>query len=73
MEFKDYVHVNCGTIPSMTIRSCKPVARISICDALHFNIMEHMNWNPPTEEQVKNLKEMFCIDVEIFEKGDGSE
>ncbi len=42
----------------------KKVATIKICGgALTFNIDERMQWQRPTDEQIKNLKEMFCIEV----------
>lgn len=44
----------------------KPIARITICGAFNVIVTEMDNWIPPTEEQRKNLKDMFCIDVEIF-------
>lgn len=44
----------------------KPIARITVCGALQVIVTDATNWIPPTEEQKKNLKDMFCIDVEIF-------
>lgn len=29
-----------------------------------------MNWDPPTEEQIKNLKKTLNIDVKIYNEGD---
>ena len=44
----------------------KVIAKITICGALVIEIREEMNWNPPTPEQIKNLKEMLNIDVELM-------
>lgn len=44
----------------------KPIAKITVCGALQVIVTDTTNWIPPTEEQRKNLKDMFCIDVEIF-------
>lgn len=30
-----------------------------------------MDWTPPTPEQIKNLKEMLNIDVELIGENDG--
>lgn len=35
-----------------------------------FDITEHMQWKKPTEEQIKNLHDMLCIDVEILKNGE---
>ena len=51
-----------------TIRIPKPVARISICGVVCLNIDDTMAFIKPTSEQIKNLKETFCIDVELFEE-----
>ncbi len=51
---------------TMVIRKPKDVAKITICGSLCLTVTDMMNWTPPTEEQRKNLKEMFCIDVEIL-------
>lgn len=47
----------------------KVIAKITICKGLQFSITEDMNWDPPTSEQIKNLKETFNIDVELMESG----
>ena len=51
---------------TMVIRRPKDIAKITACGALCLTVTDMMNWIPPTEEQRKNLKEMFCIDVEIL-------
>lgn len=49
------------------IREPKVIATISICGALHFTITDIMSWNSPTPEQIKNLKDTFNIDVEVYD------
>lgn len=51
---------------TMVIRKPKDIAKITVCGALCLTVTDIMNWIPPTDEQRKNLKEMFCIDVEIL-------
>lgn len=49
----------------------KTIARIKLCGGvMNFNITEGISWEKPTEEQIKNLHEMLCIDVEILEDGE---
>lgn len=55
-----------GTENFLTIKAPKPVARIILCGAMIFTIMDNMNFNRPTEEQIKNLKECFNIEVELL-------
>ena len=45
----------------------KTIARIKLCGAMVFNVTDMMPWEKPTEEQIKNLHDMLCIDVEILE------
>ncbi len=54
----------------VTIHSPKTIARIKLCGAMVFNVTDMMSWNKPTEEQIKNLHDMLCIDVEILEDGE---
>jgi hypothetical protein len=43
----------------------KTVAKVKLCgDALTFNITDTMSYELPTDEQCKNLKETFGIEVE---------
>lgn len=49
----------------------KVIARITLCGAFVMEVNEEMNWNPPTPEQIKNLKEMLNIDVRLIEEDDG--
>ena len=48
---------------SHVIRIPKRVATIKLCGALEFNIDDTMNWKRPTDEQIYNLKNLFCIEV----------
>lgn len=42
----------------------KKVATIKICGgAMTFYIDDTMNWQRPTDEQIYNLKNLFCIEV----------
>lgn len=55
------------------LKICSPklIARITICGALHIHIYEkcgNTDFIIPTPEQRKNLKEMLCIDVEVFDE-----
>ena len=46
------------------IRTPKRVATIKIAGgALTFYIDETMSWKQPTDEQIYNLKNLFCIEV----------
>lgn len=55
---------------SLTIRVPKIVAKITICGAVTFTIDDTMSFTPPTEEQIKNLHDTFCIDVKLFNEED---
>lgn len=60
----------------LTIKPPKQVARITICGSLHLDIFDNIEFIRPTEEQIKNLHDMFCIDVMLFdeeEKGESYE
>lgn len=53
----------------VSIRIPKKVATIKLCGgALTFDIEDNMCWQRPTDEQIKNLKEMFCIEVTPYEE-----
>ena len=52
----------------LTTRVPQPVAKISICDAITFTITDIMEFTRPTEEQIKNLHDTFCINVELIDK-----
>jgi hypothetical protein len=49
------------------IRIPKKVATIKLCNALVFDIDDTMSWQRPTDEQIKNLKDLFCIEVIPYE------
>ena len=51
----------------MTIIEPKKVAEISLCGAVLFTILDTSQFIRPTEEQIKNLKETFCIEVKLFD------
>ena len=44
----------------------KEVAKIHVANAMTISITDNMGWTPPTPEQIKNLKELLCIEVEIL-------
>ena len=49
----------------------KVIARIKLCGgAVTININETMAWEKPTDDQIKNLHDLFCIDVEILDSGE---
>lgn len=54
---------------TFTIRMSKAIARVTLCGGITFTITDNMSWTEPTPEQIKNLHDMFCIDVEILEGG----
>lgn len=45
----------------------KQVARITLCGCVHFDINDNMGFIKPTPDQIKNLHDNFCIDVEVFD------
>lgn len=61
---------NPSNIPGVmsTIRIPKKVAEVTLCGGLTICIDDTMNFRKPTPEQIKNLKETFCIDVKLFEE-----
>ena len=44
----------------------KVVAKITFCGAFEMTVYDYMNWNPPTPEQIKNLKKMLNVDVKLI-------
>lgn len=53
------------------IRNPKIIAKIKLCGgAITINVDEIMTWKKPTDEQIKNLHDLFCIDVEILDIGE---
>lgn len=58
-------------MPEIVANSPKTIARIKLCGgAVIFDITEYVPWKKPTEEQIKNLHDMLCIDIEILEDGE---
>ena len=51
-------------------RNPKVIAKIKLCGTVTININETMAWKKPTDEQIKNLHDLFCIDVEILDRGE---
>lgn len=49
----------------------KVIAQITLCGAFEIPVYDYMNWNAPTSEQIKNLKELLNIDVELIGEDDG--
>lgn len=49
----------------------KVVAKITFCGVFEMAVYDYMDWNAPTPEQIKNLKEMLNIDVELIGETDG--
>lgn len=53
----------------LSFRFPKEIATIKICGATEIHITEDTKgFIKPTPEQIKNLKEMLCIDVELLEE-----
>ncbi len=52
---------------AMFIRIPKTIARVRLCGGITINIDDTMAFTKPTPEQIKNLKETFCIDVELLD------
>ena len=49
----------------------KVIARIKLCGgAVTINVDNTIAWKKPTDEQIKNLHDLFCIDVEILDSGE---
>lgn len=51
----------------------KVIAKITICGAVKLDIYDCMDWNSPTPEQIKNLKEILNIDVKLIGEDDDEE
>lgn len=56
-------------IQPSTFNMPKTVAHVTLCGSIHFHINDTMGFVRPTPEQIKNLKEVFCIDVELADEG----
>ena len=46
----------------------KTIAKITICGAISFEIVEGCDFIKPTKEQIENLHDMLCMDVELYEE-----
>lgn len=58
-------------MPEIVASSPKTIARIKLCGgAMTFTVTDYMSWEKPKEEQIKNLHDMLCIDIEILEDGE---
>ena len=44
----------------------KQIAEITLCGVLHIMITDGEDFIRPTEEQIKNLHDMLCIDVKLL-------
>lgn len=54
-----------------TIYNPKVIARIKLCGgAVTINVDNTIAWEKPTDEQIKNLHDLFCIDVDILDSGE---
>lgn len=69
----DIAKTSCDIPMPKVVEFCKPktIARIKLCGgAMTFTVTDYMSWEKPTEEQIKNLHDMLCIDIEILEDGE---
>lgn len=67
MSKEYYISTANPEVPIGRLHSPKVIAKITLCGAFMVEVTEDMPWNPPTSEQIKNLKEMLNIDVELME------
>ena len=67
MNNGSYISTKNPDVPICGLRIPKVIAKITICGAFKMDVYDNMDWNPPTPEQIKNLKEMLNIDVELAE------
>ena len=58
--------VDSRAIKGQKFIASKVIAKITFCGVFEMTVYDYMNWNPPTPEQIKNLKEMLNIDVELI-------
>ena len=59
-------YINNGKV-IVSLKQPKVIARVRICGGLNFSITEDMEFEMPTEEQRKNLRKTFGIEVELVE------
>ena len=67
-----YISTLQSDAPVERVRIPKVIAKITFCGAFIMDVYDYMNWNPPTPEQIKNLKEMLNIDVKLIGEDDES-
>ena len=65
--------VDSRAIEGQKFIASKVVAKITLCGVFEMAVYDYMNWNPPTPEQIKNLKEMLNIDVKLIGEDDDEE
>lgn len=53
---------------SSVVKTPKTIARITLCGCVHFDITDTMDFKRPTPEQIKNLRDMMCVDVTLFDE-----
>ena len=58
--------VDSRAIEGQKLIASKVVAKITLCGVFEMTVYDYMNWTPPTPEQIKNLKQMLNIDVELM-------
>ena len=49
------------------LESCKSIATLTLLGFIKIEIPETAGFIKPTKEQIKNLHDMLCIDVELHE------
>ena len=64
--------VDSRAIEGQKFIASKVVAKITFCGVFEMTVYDYMDWNPPTPEQIKNLKEMLNIDVKLIGEENGS-
>lgn len=64
--------VDSRAIEGQKFIASKVVAKITLCGVFEMTVYDYMDWNPPTQEQIKNLKEMLNIDVKLIGEDDES-
>lgn len=52
----------------LTVCVPKAIGEIVICGVLRITIYDDTDFIKPTEEQIKNLHNMLCIDVRMFDE-----
>ena len=58
--------VNSSWPLTATLQQPKLVATITLCGCITISINDQMNWKQPTDEQIKNLKDTFGIEITIL-------